>query len=87
MIKTDEHDKDINIDEMVMSFKTANSKEIYSSMVKTFERLFLAVVVSDEEFGVPPEDVIRTALRAPLNDVCSLVSVVIDIHEQGGIRR
>lgn len=33
-------DKEIRIDELVLNFKTANSKEIYTSMVKTFERIF-----------------------------------------------
>lgn len=37
-LKSDE--KEIIIDELVLSFKTANSKEIYNSMVKTFERIF-----------------------------------------------
>lgn len=33
-------DYNINIDHLVLSFKTKNHKEIYHSMVKTFERLF-----------------------------------------------
>jgi Holliday junction resolvasome RuvABC endonuclease subunit len=33
-------DKEIDIDYLVLSFKTANHKEVYNSMVKTFERVF-----------------------------------------------
>lgn len=37
-LKSDE--QDISLDYIVLSFKTANHKEIYNSMVKTFEKLF-----------------------------------------------
>ena len=37
ILETD--DKTINVDYLVLSFKTKNSKEIYHSMIKTFEKL------------------------------------------------
>ncbi|MHA1737853.1 MAG: hypothetical protein ACTSWD_04650 [Candidatus Heimdallarchaeota archaeon] len=43
-------DKFIHIDSIVLGFKTKNKKEIYQSMVKTFERLF-----SDEDMAIVEE--------------------------------
>lgn len=42
--------KYLYIDSLVISFKTKNSKEIYETMVKTFEKLF-----TDENIGIVEE--------------------------------
>lgn len=47
-LKTDS--KYINIDHLVLSFKTKNKKEVYHTMVKTFEKLF-----NDENIAIIEE--------------------------------